>query len=89
MNEMIERVAEAMHNCIYAEPKVQWSELHEDSRAVVRRIARVAIEAMRDPTDAMTRNGWLAAHRVITADRCNHEMLTKAWHAMIDAALAL
>lgn len=84
MNEMIDRVAKALCK--------QDSEPKECARFYAA-IARVAIEAMREPTAAMLTAGWEAAlfdHRAV--DQAEYEAAAKeyprsVWRRMIDAAL--
>jgi len=57
------------------------------SDQMTRSIVKSVLDAIAEPTAAMISEGWLAAHRVQTDDRCNHEMLRRAWTAMIDEAL--
>ncbi len=77
MSDMIERVARAL--CKNQNERQFWQDFEP--------MARAAIEAMRVPAKGMIPEGWLAAHRIVTDDRCNHEMIRSAWRAMIDAAL--
>ncbi len=89
MNEMVERVARAL-----------WvGEAGPNEMAFCRKKARAAIEAMREPTDAM-----ITAMRDISYDLVEqgriwdeydsdpamlaHDAPDKAWRTMIDAALA-
>lgn len=87
MNEMIERVARALHAQTFPEVcrgdeawlQAAW-ESSEFDRARHLAAARAAIEAMREPTDAMcaeTRSEWVSGHEA-----------GGIWRAMIDAALA-
>jgi hypothetical protein len=76
MSEMLDRVAAAIGSARLDTP-------FEDDL----NLARAAIEAMREPTEAMVADGWNAAHSVFTNDRCNHEMLREAYRAMNRAAL--
>ena len=82
MSEMIEKVARAM--CLSRKPNHpslndddRWWKTH-GSREAYLGLARAAIEAMREPTEAM-----LAAGR-----RNNHPRDEETWRTMIDAALA-
>ena len=98
---MIEQVAKAISRLVPVQGSV-WSEGHghdfpreysKQERALIRQIARVAIEALREPTEAM----WDAA------DAAKYECLEwslepgegldgidfgPCWEAMIDAALS-
>lgn len=69
MSDMVDRVARAIHTLRHNTPEQQ---------------ARAAIEAMREPTEAMVSdgdhsNGWY---------RVGEEEAVLCWHAMIDAALS-
>lgn len=86
MDEMIERVARAMlrKNAYFA---------GRHSNDEVRELARAAILAMREPTEAMMRAGEDAISREIYANESDEAELSfngevTAWQAMIDAALA-
>lgn len=70
---MIERVAKALCE----QGGVVWGKLSQIQKAHHLSLARAAIEAMREPTDAM----WLADGLV------DHMHPTDAWEIMIDAAL--
>jgi hypothetical protein len=75
MAEMIERVSAAIERIIEERPMV------EASPAVIRKlvadkVARAAIEAMREPTEAMEEAGF------------GSEWHVKSYQAMIDDALA-
>jgi hypothetical protein len=87
---MIERVARAQW-----EARRKWSAEHYDmpvpleewgdgslpiSNGIMQE-ARAAIEAMREPTDAMISDGWL------TSDRDGWDGPGTCWNWMIDAAL--
>ncbi len=83
---MLERLERAIDECLTAhvrrgdpDPLFRISTAEE--------VARAIIEAMREPTRAVVSEGWLAAHRVQTEDRCNHEMIRVCWCAMLDAIL--
>lgn len=73
MSEMVERVARAMFE---ADRGGSWDDVRENSKAMWRSFARAAIEAMREPTEAMINVGWRSM---------NDERLP--WEVMIDAAL--
>jgi hypothetical protein len=87
--DMIEKVAiKAMLACHEQEslcgPFVHPMERWVDDpvfRLYWRHIAEGAIEAMRDPTDAMVDAGWQTSDDVVWM------ALKEAWPAMIDAAL--
>jgi hypothetical protein len=83
MSEMVERVARTIWDewSLWGSPireaKPNWADLTADQQGIGRRIARAAIEAMREPSPAMHRAG--AASVGSAAGR--------VWHAMIDTAL--
>ncbi len=73
MNEMIERVAQAI------------GAAHERDAPILvalEELARAAIAAMREPTEAMVDAGWPRAARI-----WRQEMLQATWREMIDASL--
>lgn len=75
MSEMVERVARAIS------PNWEYMSRNDRRNAVI--TARVAIEAMREPTEAMIKGaGWLYPMYDDPHDR--HE---DVWSAMIDEAL--
>lgn len=82
MSEMIERVAKAIGDAgsvwISEHIGTGWADIPESIFAVA------AIEAMREPTEAMSREGDLTInpHGADSHPGHNH-----AWRAMIDAAL--
>ena len=99
MNEMRERVAESIHTKFVSqqvrpEDWPKWGELlaqgHQGQSRVsdTRGLADAAVAAMREPTDAMVKQGEMAAYEY-RADPADWTLkLTKdAWQAMIDAAL--
>ena len=71
MTDMIERVARAIRFFD------DWPTLSETAKAIYREQARFAIEAMREPTEAMLD----AAMQFASCD------LKSEWQAMIEAAL--
>ena len=83
MSEMVERVARA----IYGGP-IPWEAIDPASQKILLRDARAAIEAMREPTEAMSEVG-----RIIVGPTYEAKSLLRAreadicWRAMIDAAL--
>jgi hypothetical protein len=77
--EMIERVARAM---LRAE---EWSSFFGEDDA--RKLARAAIEAMREPTDAMLIDG-AAKIRNFTSASGPYPRTRAVWLSMIDASLA-
>lgn len=83
MSEMIDRVARAIA-AREAEIMVGADPTHQS--ADPRALARAAIEAMREPTDAMTYSGsWAVGPGGSAAKKAE---LAKAYRAMIDAALS-
>ncbi len=76
IDDMVERVALALCNHLNEGAASLYEELGEDT---ARDLARVAIAAMREPTEAMVDAG-------VEAAVCDNAPL--AWPAMIDAALA-
>lgn len=79
MSEVIGRVAKAMYSEPWRQP---WEEIGPHAQAFWRRYARRAIEAMREPSDAMLDAGW--EH---TGDPCWKHNVADAWRVMIDEAL--
>ena len=102
--DMIERVAEAMWQAEWARAgnggrrRVPWSEIAPTDQDRYRFVARAAIEAMREPTEAMAAACWPLHHpwgnnAPDPSDRplSFEDMLadvTADWKAMIDAALS-
>jgi hypothetical protein len=76
MSEKIERVAKAQAG-------VRWSSFDEEHRAAARELARLAIEAMREPTDAMVSAAWDRTDPLQGGD----DLYRVMWDAMIDEAL--
>ena len=84
MSEMIERVARALRPDAMRLPPSE--SLHQEALG----LARVAIEAMREPTEAMVSAGLFAPH--LPRDREMDPVIENDWAvtqyaAMIDAAL--
>ena len=75
---MIERVARAMFACDHDEP---WEQGEDLTRRIYLNNARAAIEAMREPSDAMLQ---AATMEVPTWDDAASK---RKWQAMITAAL--
>lgn len=75
MSEMVRRVKAAI---LLAEGHQEWDELAPHWEETYTAMARAAIEAMREPTEAMDRAG------AIYSD-CN--AATRVWQVMIDEAL--
>jgi hypothetical protein len=81
MSEMVERVARAMFDQEWAGHK-DWAQADAEDRAYWVGCARVAVEAMRVPTEAMKDRGFQ-----FTADPCWPDDVGRAWAAMVDRAL--
>jgi hypothetical protein len=89
MSEMVERVAKAMaaRRALYVGIEVDEIVINDDNERVpywtlYAEEARVAIEAMREPTFNMVRVGTQRFDNVSWGD------IEECWHFMIDAALA-
>jgi hypothetical protein len=81
MSEMIERVARALDEC--HDPS-SWHPYDFWDHDFALELARAAIEAMREPTDAMKQAGDdFSGNLAITHDASGEG----TWQAMIDAAL--
>ena len=78
MTDMIERVAAAMWERTHDGRWYNWGDGQDESRIIHREDARVAIAAMREPTDAMLEAG----NQTLRAFSC-----WCCWQAMIYAAL--
>lgn len=83
MNEMIERVARAITK--YPDKPKEWDDYSPIAQEIFRTIARLAIEAMREPTEGM-------CERAFEADLSDYEddalrYFADIWQEMIDAAL--
>lgn len=96
MSEMVEWVAMALSaNLEEGFPRFtqqSWGQLSEPAKAVARTRARVAIEAMRDPTDAMALAGAKTDGDCISwslepGEGMDDFSALPAWQAMIDEAL--
>jgi len=74
MTEMIERVARAIHSAEVEDEGDPWNDLGDYVQGEYRTLARAAIAAMREPTEAMLGPPW------------NYGRL-EIWQAMIDEAL--
>lgn len=77
MSEMVERVARAIQAT--RGPRENWDRVTPATRDLWMADARAAIEAMREPTEAMTDAGW---RRIEERDDA-----AENWRMMIDAAL--
>lgn len=108
MTSMIEKVARGLHHCIHSEPPpmgpnnpVMWSELGGVNSEFYLRAARIALEAMLEPTDDMILAGARAGvdqiyyknnawERCVAQDEQRRDYLNFAKYshcAIIDAAL--
>jgi len=77
MSEMVERVARVMWNA-HVGPTIAWDDnFWRDSDIEWLERARIAIAALREPTEAM----------VAAANQLNHPRDVEVWRAMIDEAL--
>lgn len=91
-DDMVERIAEALwqSESLRASDRLRrtvWDDLLEQDRAKWRGLARAAIAAMRQPTDAMEKSG----NRALTDNGLSDvesDDATVAWETMIDAALS-
>lgn len=91
MNDMIERVAEALWSAdaerCHSKRREPWSDVSESVKDDWRFNARAAIQAMREPTDEMVSSGQSAGQSVqptyLTA-----ESTIERWQAMVDTALS-
>lgn len=91
--DMVERMAEAMVTAYNPDPEkpgsFRWNfmegmtNMSEEQKGVYRMFARAALEAMREPTEAMVAAGSI---RGIRDDRRSDA--ENCWLAMIDAALS-
>jgi hypothetical protein len=99
MSGMVERVARAIYDEGMRESAFNdlmgnftgYDEENPTAKEIYRQIARAAIEAMREPTDVMRRDGWheLRKHNDIQT-RLGNSLVgveTPTYQAMIDAAL--
>ena len=86
---MIESVARAMFERRRGNrAKIKWDETHPHTRKVWRENAALAIEAMREPTELMSNEGWDAAQPMVVSYGFAIGGAEMVWNAMIDAALA-
>jgi len=74
---MIERVARAM----LATGPLTWDQIHPKSQSDYIKMARAAIAAMREPSEAMIKEGAYGSGEDSAGVACG------AWKAMIDEAL--
>lgn len=82
MTNMVEKVAEALWAA--QEPR-QTAWAREIHRRDYERLARAALEALREPTEAMLDASFIDDGRGSDVDWV---LATKVWQAMIDAALS-
>lgn len=83
MSEMIERVARRLHSADMVWNEVDWERLREPQVSAFTRSARAAIQAMREPTEAMERVALIP-------DPDGSGLWSNVsfiWERMIDAAL--
>lgn len=86
MSEMVDRVARALFaDVVTGIPMADWNSEDTDIHEHYRRMARVGIEAMREPTGLMV-DAALANDKQWSINAIPR--LRTAWRAMIDAALA-
>ena len=87
MSDMIERVARAIHFRGDDQGDGAWSHCQPWLRMVAREQARAAIEAMREPTEAMVASGESAASFGIGKPK-DEAAIPRVWRWMIDASLS-
>lgn len=86
---IIERAARALWDqwCLWAapirEPKPSWDDLAPGNKDIGRRMARVVLAAIREPSEGMVDAGGKASNTEIGS----YEDATNVWRAMIDKAL--
>jgi hypothetical protein len=81
--DMIERVARALFAVEWdSKSSDPWEGAYADEREAWLQSARAAIEAMRDPTDAMKDAGDLPTYQWVD------DVASNVWGRMIDAALS-
>ena len=89
---MIERVARAIYacRCRTANVSPDWDGMSVADRAQIKLEARVAIEAMREPTEEMLLAGWVRADAewIGGARDLPQPEIARLWDALIDAALS-
>jgi hypothetical protein len=86
MGEMIERVARAIY--AVSEADIDWTEETYQAKNIVREEARAAIEAMREPTNAMVKAHKGARYRANGQMASRTEAIREGHRAAIDAALS-
>lgn len=82
MSEMVERVAAAMVDADFDVDS--WRHVDENMKDRLRAMARAAIAAMREPTEAMVASGLAENGR---GAGTYEDYTLDAWQAMIDEAL--
>jgi hypothetical protein len=89
MNNMIERVAKAMHGSVNTWTAIPqtWDRLNSTERSAFHLAARAAIAAMRDCTPAMLDAGTTAHPRGYTRETLLTDIIEAEWRVMCDAAL--
>lgn len=86
MSEIVERVAKAVF--LHERSDGEWNAMNETGRGYYRDLARIAIAAMREPTEAMRAAVEGDQQIQCGLDDCNkHGIPYDAWELMIDAAL--
>lgn len=86
-SEMVERVAKAIWSDYWDGEGCSWAEMEESARQTALSMARAAIEAMREPNEAMIGMGMEADHRRRPGST-RPSAADAIWRAMIDAAAA-
>ncbi len=90
MSEMVERVAMAMwakKEQLTPNPRVSWENAEAKDQAFMLEVARAAIEAMREPTEAMKDAGGMELAGLWDSDDSPYSAAENVWLACIDAAL--
>jgi hypothetical protein len=90
IDDLIERVAAAMWERTHDGRWYNWGDGQDESRIIHREDARVAIAAMREPTEAMLGDGWNESLRTVSNGRVcslSIEEVRQIWQAMIDVVL--
>ncbi len=83
---MVDRVAAALCELARLPLGPSWEDLRDGERAYLRKHARAAIEAMREPTDWMVECG---AAWIKVLDQSGDDFVTcNAWRSMIDATFS-
>lgn len=90
MSEMVERVARAIYDGRNGRGARAWASLPRSHQSPYFSDARAAIEAMREPTDAMLLGGHFIAVENACDTQCaamTDRRMGRAYRAMIDASL--